>query len=179
MQEIVLYILVAVVVAIAVAYLLLRPGPAKTIGERLPVSPAEFFPVHCRYFPQVRHALSREDAPFLAGRCSPVVYRRWSMAVRHAGRLYLAGLHEDFARLNRLARFVSLYSPRVRGWQEMEILRLQLRFQLLYAIVWWRFALGWPAGERLEQMASLIGSLGRQLELATLPTGLSSGAITP
>jgi len=178
MQELALYIFAAVLLAGIVVFLLRRPGTRGTAVARRLAPPAEFFPVHCRYFPQVRHALSREDAPFLAGRSSPETYRRWSKAVRRAGRLYLAGLREDFSRLNRLARLLSLYSPEVRGGQEVETVRLNLRFQVLYAIVWWRFALGWPVGERLEQMATLIGTLGSRLEQARLPSELSSGAAT-
>jgi hypothetical protein len=127
----------------------------------------------------MRHALSLDDAAWLAGRSSPAIYRPWKKAVRRAGRMYLVGLSEDFARLNRLARLVSLYSPQVRARQEAELLRLNLRFQLLYRMVLLRFWLGQPAVGNLGQMASLIGSLGSRLEQAALTLNVPSGALTP
>jgi len=135
MPALVLYLVAAILLGGVIA-LLLRPRHPAGAGEPCtPASSAEFFPVHCRYFPQVRHALSREDAPYLTGRGSPVVYRRWRKAIRRAGCLYLAGLREDFSRLNRLARLLSLYSAQVRVGQEAELFRLNLYFQLLYGIV--------------------------------------------
>jgi len=179
MTELVFYI-AAVVVLLGATTLILRGLRAIPTGDRsrLP-STAEFFPVHCRYFPQMRHALSLDDAAWLAGRGSPAVYRPWKKAVRRAGRMYLVGMREDFARLNRLARLVSLYSPQVRARQEAELLRLNLRFQLLYRMVLLRFWLGRPALGLLGQMASLIGSFGSRLEQAALALNLPPGAVTP
>jgi hypothetical protein len=93
--------------------------------------------------------------------------------------MYLAGLRDDFSRLNRLARVLARHSPQVRAGQEVELLRLNLRFQFLYGIVLLRFLLGRPAANRLEQMAALIGSLGSRLEQAALAPQMSSGAVTP
>ena len=179
MTEPALYIALAILVAAALVLLLRRPrtGSAPRLGR--PPAPPEFFPVHCRYFPQMRHALLWDDAAYLAGRGSPDVQRRWRKAMRRAGRLYFAGLREDFSRLNRLGRLASLYSPEVRAKQEAELAWLNLRFQFLYGIGLSRFLMGRPAGDCLEQMASLIGTLGRRLEQAALPPELSSGAITP
>ena len=179
MTELIFY-LAAVVVLLGATTLLLRGLGAIPHGDGgRPPAPAEFFPVHCRYFPQMRHALSLDDAAWLAGRGSPAIYRPWKKALRRAGRLYLAGLREDFARLNRLARLVSLYSPQVRARQEAELLRLNLRFQLLYQMVLLQFWLGRPAVGHLGQMASLIGSLGSRLQQTALALNVSSSASTP
>ena len=179
MNELILYVGAAALLAGGVLFLLRRSRSAAAAPAGRPESQAEFFPVHCRYFPQVRHALSSEDASYLASRGSPAVYRRWRKSIRRAGRMYLAGLREDFSRLNRLARQVALYSPQVRAGQEAALFRLNLRFELLYGIVVWRFLLGQSVDARLEQMASLIGTLGSRLERATLAPEISSGAITP
>ena len=178
-MDLILYIAAGLSFVGLTVYLLLRPRTSKSTPAGRPAAPAEFFPVHSRYFPQVRHALSCEDAPYLAGRASPAVYRRWRKAVRRAGRKYLVGLREDFSGLNRLARHLTLYSPQVKAGQEAELLRLNLRFQFLYGVVVWHFLLGRPAGERLEQMAGLIGGLGSRLEQAALAPEISSGAVTP
>lgn len=179
MTELILYIVAAGVAAGAILLLLRRSRPAAAGEAGRRVSPAEFFPLHSRYFPQVRHAISGDDATYLAGRASPAVYRRWKKALRHAGRLYLAALREDFSRLNRLARAISLYSPEVKAQREAELFRLNLRFQLLYGVALWRFVMGRPAEDRLEQMAKLIGSLESRLEQAALAPPMTSGAVTP
>jgi hypothetical protein len=174
------FYLVAVLLLLGASALLLRPPREgrSAQGSRAAV-PSEFFPVHCRYFPQVRQSLSSDDAAYLASRASSAVCRRWKKGRRRAGRMYLAGLREDFARLNRLARLLSRSSPQVRARQEGELLWLNLRFQLLYGMVVFRILLGRPAAEELGQMASLIGGLGSRLEQAALALGLPAGAITP
>ncbi len=178
-SELILYIAAGVLLAAAISILLRGPRALRPANFAGPPAPAEFFPVHCRNFAQVRHALSFEDAPYLASHASPPVYRRWRKSIRRAGRIYLASLREDFSRLNHLARLLSLYSPQVKLKQEIEILGLNMYFQFLYGIVLARFLLGRPAEDRLEQMASLIGSLGSRLEQAALPPEISAGALTP
>jgi hypothetical protein len=179
MIQLLLYIGFAVLVLGAAAILLRRPRAGllrETGGSAVPV---EFFPVHCRYFFQMRHAFSGEDAAYLARRGSPDVCRRWRKAVRRARRTYLAALREDFSRLNRLARLLALYSPQVQARQEAELLLLNLHFQLFYAIVLLRFWLGRPSADPVGQIASLIGSLGSRLEQAALALNVPSGALTP
>jgi len=176
MTHLILYIVAGALLFGAAALLLWRPRAAR--GHSRPPAPAEFFPVHCRYFPQVRQALSSDDAIYLSGRASDAVCRRWNKGRRRAGRLYLAGLRQDFARLNRLARLLAVLSPKVRARQEGELLLLNLRFQILYETVVFRIALGQPAAEDLGRLASLIGGLGSRLEQAALTTDLPAGAIT-
>jgi hypothetical protein len=176
MTQLILYIVAGALLFGAAALLLWRPGAAR--GHSRPPVPAEFFPVHCRYFPQVRQTLSSDDTAFLSGRASAAVYRRWRKGRRRAGRMYLAGLRQDFARLNRLARHLSVLSPKVRARQESELLLLNLRFQLLYGMAVFRILLGQPAAEDLGRMAALIGGLGSRLEQAALAFDLPNGAIT-
>jgi len=173
------FYLVAVLLLLGATALLLRPPRKGRAAQRSrPAVPSEFFPVHCRYFPQVRMALSSDDALYLAGRASAPVRRQWKKCRRRAGRLYLQGLREDFARLNRLARLLSRYSPQVKARQEAELLRLHLRFQFLYQVTVFRILLGRPAAEDLGRMASLIGSLGSRLEQAALSLDLPAGVIS-
>ena len=175
----ILYI-VAVVLLLGATAILLRRGPVRKAKEPgSPEFPAQFFAVHSRYFPQLRRVLSQEDTRYMAQRASSIVFRRWKKSVRRAGCQYLEGLREDFARLHRLARLLALYSPKVQPRQELELARLNLQFQMLYGIVWWRFWLGRPAEERLGEMAVLIGRLGNRLEQASLALGAAPGGLTP
>jgi hypothetical protein len=174
------FYLVAVLLLLGASALLLRqPRAGRAAARSRSADPAEFFPVHCRFFPQVRQTLSSEDSLYLAERASPAVRRQWMRSRRRAGRMYLMALREDFARLNRLARVLSRYSPQVKARQEFELLWLNLRFQLLYGMVVFRILLGRPAAEDLGRMASLIGGLGSRLEQAALTLHLPDGAVTP
>jgi len=179
MTQWVLYVLLGVLMVGATALLLLYPRAKRARGSGRPADSAEFFPIHCRFFPQVRQALSRENAAFMAGRASPGVRRRWERQRRRVARLYLAGLREDFTRLNRLSRALALYSPRVRVQQEIELLLLNLHFQLLYAMVVSRILLGRPAVDDLEHLASLVGGLGSRLEQAALTLRTPADMVTP
>lgn len=179
MTQLALYVVAGLLLLGAAALLLHQPLAGRAGRRSRTAELSEFFPVHSRYFPQVRHALSSEDAEYLAGRGSPTVYRRWKKSLRHATRMYLAGLREDFSRLNRLARVLSLYSPQVRVRQEVELAWLNVQFQLLYGIVLWRFLLDRPTAGHFGQLASLIGSLGSRLEQAALALDVRSGTLTP
>jgi len=179
MSEITLYIVFVVLLLGASALLLRRPGGSRTAGDTGAEERAEFFPVHSRYFPQARRVLSLEDTRYMAGRASPQLYRRWRKSLRHAALLYLEGLREDFRRLNRLARLLALHSPKVQPKEELELARLNLKFQVLYGIVWCRLWLGRPTDERLGEMAALIGRLGSRLENASVGLRPASGALTP
>jgi hypothetical protein len=173
------YILVGLLLVGAAAYLLRFPGANRAGARGRPADPGEFFPVHCRFFPQVRQSLSREDAVFMGARASPPVRKRWERCRRRVGRMYLAGLREDFSRLNRLSRLLALHSPRVRTRQEAELLWLNLRFQLLYGIVLSQILLGQPNAENLGHIASLVGGLGGRLEQAALTLSAPAGPVTP
>ncbi len=93
--------------------------------------------------------------------------------------MYLAGLRQDFAGLNRLARLLAVLSPKVKARQEGELLLLNLRFQILYGMVVFRILLGWPAAEDIGRMAAIIGGLGSRLEQASLALDFPASAITP
>jgi len=176
----VFYIVAVLLLLTATGLFLRRPRPA--IPERgAPPSPQspEFFPVHCRYFPQMRHALSREDSAYLARRASAAVYSRWRKSQRRAGRLYLVALREDFRRLSRLARLLSLYSAEMRARPEVQMAWLNFQFEFLYGMVLARFVLGLPAAGSFGRISAFVGSLGSRLEHAALSLETGPGALSP
>ncbi len=85
---------------------------------------------------------------------------------RAVARQFLAGLHEDFSNLERLARMIAALSPVISGEQETERLILGLKFRLLYARVWLRLSTGREPLEQLEQLTSLVGRLATRMEQA-------------
>ncbi|HVN09818.1 MAG TPA: hypothetical protein VMV61_12640 [Patescibacteria group bacterium] len=179
MDGVTLYIVFAAVLLGTAAALLRHPREEKARRGPRSEQAEEFFPIHSRYFPQVRRMLSPEDVTYMSDRASPALFRRWKQSLQHAGSLYLEGLREDFHRLNRLARVLALRSPKLRPKQELELAWLNLRFEMLYGIVRCRLWLGRPAEQYLAKMAGLIGSLGRQLEQTSLGLTVRPGALTP
>jgi hypothetical protein len=165
---------------LAAALRLLAPSGHEVARTLLPAEvPADYFPVHCRYFPQMRQLFSEEDAAFLATRGSPALRRRWKADRKRAARFYLRGLRQDFAGLNRLARALARYSAQLQAWQQAQVVWMNLRFQLLYRVALAHILLGLPAGEELQRVARMVGSLSGRLEKAGLHLASTSGALTP
>jgi len=178
MNELAMYIGLGALLLAAAAFLL-RPAAAKPGARGRGGEAAEFFPVHCRYFPQVLRAFTSEDAQYIAGRAPSAVRRQWESRRRQAARMYLAALREDFARLNRLSRLLALHAASISASREAEMFWLNLRFQILYAVVSCRLSLGWSAADDVRHIASLIGRLGSQLEHAALAVNPPAGALAP
>jgi len=161
---------------VAVVLLLRNPGASRGSRRATRTEPAEFFPVHYRYFVQAKQAFSRENAAYLAGRASAPVRKEWERGCRKAARLYLGCLRDDFERLSRLARQIALRSPQVKVQQEAEMFWLDVRFEILYAIALLRIQMGRAAAEDVGHIASLIGALGSRLEQDAAPAEAPAGA---
>jgi hypothetical protein len=123
-------------------------------------------PRHYRYFPQVRQALSASDGEYLDRMAPRDVAQRAHRERRAVARQFLAGLHEDFSSLERLARMVAALSPVISSEQETERLILGLKFRLLYAWVWLRLSTGLEPLQQLEQLTGLVGRLATRMEQA-------------
>src|SRR6266478_7697761 len=123
-------------------------------------------PRHYRYFPQVCEALSASDGEYLARMAPRDVARTVHRERRAVARQFLAGLHEDFTSLERLARMVAALSPVISSEQETERLILGLKFRLLYAWVWLRLSAGRASLEQIEQLTGLVGRLATRMDEA-------------
>ena len=165
--------LTIILVPLAIAFFgvllwLLRPRrrPAKAGRSPSDLKMESFLPRHYRYFPQVRRALSASDEEYLERVASRDVAQIAHRERRAVARKFLAGLHEDFSNLERLARMIAALSPVISSEQETERLILGLKFRLLYAWVWLRLSTGREPVEQLEQLTGLVGRLARRMELA-------------
>lgn len=184
MTAVILYTVVTVTLLVALVWLLRRPASrmGAAVSERT-LELENLFPLHCRHFPQIRQALSGADAGFLRGRASRRALKEWRAERRHVLRHFLAGLGEDFERLDRLARTVAALSPEVNRKQEMERFWLSTQFLLLYRVVSLRLVAGFPRLPQVAHLTDLIGSLAAQVDerMAALgqkaplrvPTGLT------
>jgi len=171
-----IYSAAGLLLIVAVLLLLRHPGAARRTSRNARSDAADFFPVHYRYFAQARQAFSSENAAFVAGRASAGVRKEWERGCRKAARLYLGCLREDFERLSRLAREIALHAPQVKAAQEAEMFWLDVRFEILYAIVLLRITMGRSAADDVGHIASLIGGLGSRLEQHAVQAEASAGA---
>lgn len=128
---------------------------------------------HC-YFPQVRQALSAFDEQYLRERASPKVARDALRERRAVARKFLAGLHEDFSNLERLARMIAVLSPVISREEETERLILGMKFRLLYACVWLRLSTGRAPLGQIEHLTGLVERLATRMEEAMTAIGALS-----
>ena len=158
---------IAVALLLTLFWLLRQPAPKSVQKElRGKVEIEELLPLHCRYFPQMRQALSTRDEEFLRGRVSPQELKKWRGERRDVLRRFLIGLGEDFARLDHLARTVAALSPEVSRARETERMWLSLRFRVLYRLVNLRLRAGWSSLPQLGRLTEMVGSFAAQVEAA-------------
>lgn len=145
--------------------------------ETLPVE--DLLPHHYKYFPQVRQALSDEDARYLALRATPGARRLARHARRSAALRFLEGLRDDYNRLDRLARTLTAFAPAANSRREMERIWLAVRFDLLWVLVWLSLWTGMTPVVQLRSLADLIGSLAARLEtsMAALQTSTAAPSL--
>jgi hypothetical protein len=128
---------------------------------------ASVAPNHYQYFPQIRQALSDGDHRYLLDKAPSIVAKQVIRERRAVARKFLSGLHEDFSKLELLARMVAALSPVVSQKQEAERLVLGLRFRVLYGLVCLRLLV---AGRvpllQIERLAGLVGRLALRMEQA-------------
>jgi hypothetical protein len=175
MTGLALGVLVAIAVFVAVLWLLrparrmLKPGRSSA-NLRM----ENFLPRHYRYYPQVRQALSSVDKEYLDRVARPEVAQIAHRERCAVARQFLAGLHQDFSNLERLARMVAALSPVISGEQETERLVLGLKFRLLYTWVWLRLYTGRAPLGQIEQLTGLVGRLATRMEQAMSAVGALS-----
>jgi len=128
-------------------------------------------PSHVCYYAQIRQALARADREYLAHRATPAVRRRWEADRRTVVRGFLAGLKEDYVRLERLGRTVASLSPELSHELERERLWLGVRFRFWYGVLWVA-----PLGSRwtlrlLDRTTNLVGSIADRTAAAMTAIG--------
>ena len=174
-----------VLISLAVAFAglllwLLRPQGHSMEPGNPPIDRAmeNALPRHYRFFPQIRQALSDQDNQYLHEAMPPHIARQVLRERRVIARRFLGGLREDFSSLERVARMVASLSPVVSRQQETERLLLNLKFRLLYALVWLRLSTGRVPLQQVEQLTGLIGRLALRMEQAMAEiTALSTDRI--
>ncbi len=166
MIQTLIFILLGVAMLAAVVTLLRDSPAARSLSAQARINLEDLAAGHCRFFPQLRRALSPANDAFLAQRASPGLLREWREARSRVMREFLAGLYDDFARLNRLAREVSRMAPQLDRLREAELFWTSVRFQLLYRFALTELSLGHRPLNALVRLADMVGDLGSALEKA-------------
>jgi hypothetical protein len=169
-----------IVAAIASVLLLIGLGllirPLKAESALRPVTAVNVESLaakHFRHLAQIRRALTDEDRFFIDTRLPERSAKRLRVERRTALRKYLAGIGEDFACLDRLAREVASLSPKIEHRQETERFVLEVRFRILYRIALLRLGtVGSLPFDAVAHLSGVVGGLSRQVEamMATLQT---------
>jgi hypothetical protein len=151
------------------AFFLLRSGNRGGVSSRparFESQAASFRPIHYLHFPQICQALSMADHRYLQERAGNAVAKTALRERRDVAIQFLGGLHEDFTKLERLARVVASLSPSISRAQEAERLVLSLRFRFVYACLWARLRTGSLPLVQLEHLSDLVGRLAYRMERA-------------
>jgi hypothetical protein len=120
---------------------------------------------HCTHFAQMRQALATEDFDFIRRRLPKKDASRLRRERQRALQKYLDAIGEDFARLDRMARILASLSPKVERREELERLKLELRFRILFRVARIRVLLGVGVGvPTLGHLADVVAGLSRQVE---------------
>ena len=181
MNDLIIVILLAVGLSGVLLWLLI-PGrkSSETDASSLPSNVNDALPAakHYAYFPQIRQALSAQDARYLMATAPPHVAKQALRERRAVARRFLNGLHEDFSNLARLGRIVAALSPEVSHKQETERLILGLKFQILYSFVWLRLSAGNLPIEQLQHLTGLVERLATRMDTAMAEvSALSAGQL--
>jgi hypothetical protein len=125
--------------------------------------------------PQIRQALSEEDAEYLGAVLSKELQNDVARERRRIGLAYLLALREEYRRLVRLAKVIAVLSPEVVAMRELERLRLTLEFT--WRFEWIRLTLlaGWAPMAQLGALTvRLEGAMKELGERAAFAAELAS-----
>jgi hypothetical protein len=147
-------------------YLLSRRARKEPGGANLlrTLSAESLLPQHFKYFPQVRQALSDEDAGYLELRATSAARRSARQARRIVALEFLTGLRDDYRRLDRLARVLASLAPAANQQREAQRIWLACQFELRWTLIWLELWSGASPVTQLQGMVGLIGTLAARME---------------
>ena len=126
---------------------------------------------HVTYLSQIRQALGKTDAEYLAAVASKELQHQVARERRRIALAYLSELRGEYRRLVRLAKVIAVLSPEVVAMRELERLRLTIEFA--WRFEWIRLTLlaGWAPMAQLGALSNLLSGLSVRLEAAMKELG--------
>jgi hypothetical protein len=121
--------------------------------------------LHAQHFPQLRQAPATLDADYLRRKASGEIERHLREERRRIVVSFLAGLAEDFGRLERLMRVVREMSPAEPWMSRIQPAGRRFRFRVNYRIASLQVhSARLRSTNRLARLTELVGNLSVQIE---------------
>ena len=132
--------------------------------------------LHAQHFPQLRQALATPDEAYVRRRASGEIERHLHEDRRRIVESFLAGLAEDFGRLERLMRVVRKMSPAESWIRQSRRAIARFQFRVNYRIASLRIpSARLKSTKRLARLTELVGNLSEQVEAGMARLVLSAG----
>jgi hypothetical protein len=136
--------------------------------------------LHAQHFPQLRQALATLDDAYVRRKASGEIERHLRAERRPIVESFLAGLAEDFGRLEHLMKEVQDFSPAGPWIHQIRRAIARFQFRVNYRLASLQIHSARPsATNRLARLTELVGNLSVQIEasmarLVASPTEQSS-----
>ncbi len=157
----------------------LKPLPEETGGRRQDRM-EDLLALHAQHFPQLRQALTTLDDDYVRRKASGEIKRHLHEERRHIVRSFLAGLAQDFGRLERLMRLVRELSPTEPWVQQCQRAGSRLQFRVNYRVASLAIhSARLQSTNRLARLAELVGNLSEQVEVGMARLVLSTAEQSP
>lgn len=153
----------------------MKPLPEEMEGRRQDRM-EDLLALHALHFPQLRQALATLDDAYVRRRASGEIERHLHEDRRRIVESFLAGLAEDFGRLERLMRVVREMSPAESWIRQSQRAIPRFQFRVNYRVA----SLQIPSARlqstnRLARLTELVGNLSEQVEVGMARLVLSAG----
>jgi hypothetical protein len=122
---------------------------------------------HASHLAPIMQALRPEDAEFLEGLGRPELATRLVTERKRIGLLYLQALQNEFECLLAASRTLAVMSPRLVPVEELERLKLSIRFELLCGYMRFRLRFGQSPQREFGKLSEMAGRITTALERAT------------
>jgi len=157
----------------------LKPLPEEMAGRHQDRM-EDLLALHAQHFPQLRQALTTLDDDYVRRKASGEIERHLHEERRRIVKSFLAGLAEDFGRLERLMRLVREMSPTEPWIQQCQRAGSRLHFRITYRIALLVVRSARPqATNRLARLTELVGNLSEQVEVSMARLVLSASEQSP
>src|ERR1700729_4109015 len=142
----------------------MKPLPEEMEGRRQDRM-EDLLALHALHFPQLRQGLAPLDDAYVRRQASGEIVRRLREDRRRIVESFLAGLAEDFGRLERLMRVVREMSPAEAWIHQVQRAIARFQFRVNYRIASLRLPSARPQStNRLAPLTELVGNLSVQIE---------------
>jgi hypothetical protein len=145
-------------------------------GERM----EDLLALHAQHFPQLRQALATLDDDYVRRKASREIERHLRAERRRIVESFLAGLAEDFGRLEHLMKVVQDFSPTGPWIHQIQRAVARFQFRMNYRMASLQIHSARPSStNRLARLTELVGNLSVRIEASMARLVASPSEHTP